>query len=217
VKLIYKREDGKWQRLNNVYHLNQEDRMIHRLYPLIILALMVHLSGCYVRFDPPSEAPCPIEGLVLTSEDLPGNSDDWFGEAPSIKGAPSTIGVERIGVVYATLGLFDGVLHHIYRLMDEKSAKKAYLDMEEEDFQLIDYLNEWELPAELSQLPLSADRHKIGCNIYSESGSKECRFLAQYGPYVVQFSIRLHGLEVNDVVRLIEEIDSRMTECLSPK
>lgn len=185
-----------------------------RLFPLIILALMVHLPGCYIRFDPPPEAPCPIEGLLLGIDDLP--KSDWFESGTrSTDGAPMSIGVERIGTSFVNSGLFDGVNHQIYRLMDEKSAKKAYVDVEEVDFQTKHYLKEWELPAELSQLPLSADYHKIGCNIFKHSGSEECNFIAQYGPYVLRFSIRLQDLRYSDVVALIEIIDQRMSECIS--
>jgi len=191
--------------------------IIHRLFPLIMLVLMVYLSGCYVRFDPPPEAPCPIEGLLLSSEDLPGNSSDWFGETPSISGAPLTIGVERIGAVYAAPGLFDGVHHQIYRMVDEEAALKAYQDVEERDFLTEDYLEEWVLVLELARIKTAANDQRMGCNLLKYTKAEDCRLVALYRSYLVRFNIRLYGLQINDVVPLIEEIDSRMTECLAPK
>jgi len=174
------------------------------------------LSGC-IRCDPPPAAPCPIEGLVLGSVDLPGSSSDWFGEASSIDGAPMRIGVERIGTSFINSGLFDGVLHDIYRFENEDNAFNAYKDVEEEELATEKYLYEWSLPFELSSLKLSTETYIVRCNFSSVTSAEECRFLAQYGSYLVRFSIRLHDLQYADVVTLIQEIDSRMTECLSPK
>jgi hypothetical protein len=169
-----------------------------------------------LNFSPPPEAPCQIEGLLLKVADLPGNGWEESGSR-SYKGAPITVGVERIGTSFVGYGLFDGILHTIYRLTDEESANRAYVDFEERDFSVLDYLEEWKLPSELSHVQFSANSHRLGCNIYRDSGAEECNLLAQYGPYLVQFNIRQHGLQYSKIVPVFEEINKRMAKCISTK
>jgi len=180
---------------------------------LTFLAMLFILSGCCNSLP---ETHCPIEGLLLGIDDLPGNNWVESGSRSS-QGAPMRIGVERIGTSFVGDGLFDGVLHDIYKLENEKSAYHAYEDVVEEEFSTSKYLSEWSSPVELSSLLLSSDVQRIGCNIFIDTGAEECRLLAQYGPYLVRFSIRSHVLKHNDVASLIEDVDRRMVECLSPK
>ncbi|NMC34700.1 MAG: hypothetical protein GYA36_19935 [Veillonellaceae bacterium] len=184
-----------------------------QLLSLLIPLVIIVFSGCG---SPPPEAPCQIDELLLKESDLPGNNI-FVSETPSIKGAPMRLGVERIGVAFGAPELFDGANHQIYRMVDEDAAFKAYQDVEEEDFSTKDYLEEWNLIPELSQIKTSASSQRMGCNLLIYTKAKECRLLALYGPYLVRFSIRLHDLQYTDVTPLIQEIDSRMTECLLPK
>lgn len=195
----------------------RKDRMSnHKQLPLTIIILVISLSGCCFICAPPPEAPCRIDELLLTESDLPGN-DLFVSETPGIGGAPLRLGVERIGVTFSAPEIFDGAHHQIYRMVDEEAALKAYQDVEERDFLTEDYLEEWTLVPELARIKTSASEQRMGCNFLKFTQAEDCRLVAQYGPYLVRFNIRLHGLDVSDVVTLIEEIDSRMTECLSPK
>jgi len=183
------------------------------IFSLMAVVMGLMLSCCCK--SPPPAAPCPIEGLLLTTTDLPPAYEWLETGSRSSRGAPLRMGVERIGTVFGGYELYDGVIHQIYRLESKRSASQNYTDIERKVFSALNYSKEWELPDELSQIQLAADRQTIGCNLYTESGSEECRFLAQYGPYLVRFSIRLHGLKFGDVIPIIEEIDRRMAQCFS--
>ena len=183
------------------------------IFLLIMASLLILISFCCCQCPPP--APCPIEGLLIEVTDLPPAYEWLETGSRSSRGAPLRMGVERIGTVFSGYELFDGVSHEIYRFKNKGSASRNYADIEEIDFSVLHYSKEWELPDELSQIQLAADRHTIGCNLYTDSGAEECQFLAQYGPYLVRFSIRLHGLKFGDVIPIIEEIDRRTVKCLS--
>lgn len=178
-----------------------------------IIVIAIVLSSCC---NPPSEAPCSIEGLLLTIEDLPPGKWEEAGSR-SIKGAPMQIGVERIGTSFATNELFDGVLHDIYRFESSKSAYHAYSDKKEGIFSVRNYLNNWELPTELSHIHLTADQHKFECNVFESTGADECILWAQYKSYLVRFSFRQHDLKDSDVISMIETIDKKMAQCNGTK
>jgi hypothetical protein len=151
---------------------------------------------------------------LLAISDLP--EDEWFEDgAPSTDGAPIRIGIERIGTTIGATSLYDGVLHDIYRMQDEYSADWEYPGVVDDWFQPEKYLYEWSIPKDFSSLELHAEQYRIGCNVYRETGSEECDFVAQYGVYLVRFSICLQHLANEDVISMLKEIDNRMVSCLS--
>lgn len=179
----------------------------------MICCVLILLTACTCDCSTP-RPPCLIDGLLIDITDLPGR--DWTETGSrSSEDAPMRLGDEKTGTSFVSKGLLNGVVHEIYRENNEKSAYRAYIDIEEEYYPMQRYRNEWGFPVEMSKILLSANYQRIGCNIHDKTGAEECRFLAQYGTYLVRFSIRLNDLQYSDVINIIEMIDKKMVECNS--
>lgn len=180
----------------------------------IMLLLLLGLSGCCVclQASPPPIAPCSIESLLLNASIFPGNEWEEIGP-PNSRSAPSEIGVERIGTSFSTPT--NGVAnHHVYRLFDDQKAKDEFEHSVTVWFLQGTGESEWLTPAGMDLSQIRADRYQIRCSTFLRNGAEKCRYIAQYGPYLVEFSTDMLIVSYDDLGSLVKSIDKKMTSCM---
>lgn len=179
-----------------------------------MILLLLGLSGCYIDFraSSPPVAPCPIESLLLSTSMLPGTEWEEMGP-PSSRNAPTEIGVERIGVSFST-PTNGGANHHVYRLFDSRQAVEEYEHSISTWFLHGASETEWLPPSRMNLSQIKADRHQLRCSTFLQTGAEKCRYIAQYGPYLVEFSADMLIISYDDLRMLIKNIDEKMMACL---
>ena len=191
-------------------------RMIRNTLLITALILMFGLhTGCsytILSFSAPPDPPCPIEGLLLDVSLFPGEGWEEIGPRDA-QGAPSRKGIERIGTSFSTPT--KGVaIQHIYRFWDSREARKGYTDLVNTWFSSREGETDWLTPPDLAEFSTNADQFRLACNIHLLSGVERCQYIAQYEPYVIEFSTDMLALSHEDFIELVREIDQRVTSCL---
>ena len=174
---------------------------------------MLSLSGC-IQFAAPPPAPCPIKTLLIDTSQLDGNEWEEIGSR-NTRGAPRSIGIERIGTSFSTPT--QGVaVNHVYRFIDDERAVKGYKDRVDSWFKKMKTKTKWILPSVFRDLVLSTDNFELGCSILSRGPSdvERCQYIGHYGPYVTEISADMLALTYDDFAVIILDIDQRMTKCL---
>jgi hypothetical protein len=125
------------------------------------------------------------------------------------------MGIERIGTSFSMTN--NGALQDVYRFKDDRQAGKAYKDSAESWFTPADYETEWAIPQEMGNLAVNAEQYQVSCNDLKRGGFERCQYVAQYGPYVINFFAHMRTLSYEDFIELVKEIDQRVISCLGRK
>lgn len=191
-------------------------RLIKNILLIVAMILVFGLhTGCsftIFSFSVPPDPPCPIKNLLLEVSFFPGT--DWEETGlRTARGAPSTLGIGRIGTTFST-PTKGGAIQHIYRFWDSKEAGKGYEELTKTWVSPEDGYTEWMTPSELINLPINADQSLLACHVHITSQVERCQYIAQYESYVVEFRADLIALSYKDFIELVREIDRRATSCL---
>jgi hypothetical protein len=173
-------------------------------------------TGCsytFISFSSPPEPPCPIESLLFEVQFFPGKEWEEIGSRSS-RGAPSSLGIERIGTTFST-PTQGGAIHHIYRFWDSKEAGHGFEELTNTWFSLVEGYTEWATPSELADLSPNVDQFLLECHIRINNQVERCQYTAQYESYVVEFSADMLALDYDDFIELVTEIDKRVASCLA--
>jgi hypothetical protein len=180
---------------------------------ILVLGLYTGCSYTLISFSSPPEPPCPIEGLLLEEHLFRGEEWEETGLRSS-RGAPSSLGIERIGTTFST-PTQGGAIHHIYRFWDSREAGQGYEELTNTWFSPVEGYTEWATPSDLANLSMNADQFLLACHIRIKNNVERCQYTAQYESYVVEFRADMLALDYDDFIELVNEIDQRTTSCLA--
>ncbi len=197
--------------------MNQDKTPHYSHFPLIVVTMFLGIVGygCLCHQCSQPKGPCPIDTLLITQSQLPGNI--WeSGGAPSADMASSEVGVEKIGVAFFTSSQ-GGISQQIYRFLDldeplqyyNRSVSGWYSQRKDE--------TKWLTPDDLRDLPVAADRYDLRCSNSLHTGVENCWYFAQYTSYVVELNATTLVISHEQLSGLIIEIDQRILQCLSNK
>ena len=186
-----------------------------------VILLLIFLGVCYIlTCSKPPKGPCPIESLLLVAEDLPNGNWGETGSR-SIKGAPSRLGVERIGTSFINPEE-GGVNHEVYRFASLTDAIEGYEELAGSWFYPNDNRSIWIIPAQLENLSINASQYRLGCSTYLPTGEEECQWIALYGSitlflnYGIFQNADVQNSRYENIAMIISKIDQKMTGCLQP-
>lgn len=168
----------------------------------------------------PSAGTCPIESLLLDAEDLPGGNWGETGSRSTI-GAPSRLGVERIGTSFVNPEE-GGLNHEVYRFANLTDAMEGYEDLAGSWFYPNEKRSEWDIPPQLENLSINASQDQLGCSIYQPTGEEVCQWIALYETYTIFFSYGIflntddQNMRYENIRILITKIDQKMAGCPHP-
>lgn len=186
---------------------------------LLLIPVGFRCGGWYLTALTPPPPPCPIESLIVDSTVLPEQLDSSGTMEPA----------DRFGVEFIRFSAhnshnysFGGVTQTIYREWTEQEAERGYNDFAEayfypkRNFFCHDEVVEWEIPLELSYRSDVADRARLGCMVGCTTDPKVCQYIAQYDMYVIWFYAQMSEvITYTEFEHILQEIDSRMAECLN--
>ena len=182
-----------------------------------LLLLLILSSGCGITFSPLPKGPCPIDTLLIDNISLPGAIFHETGSR-SANSAPAKVGIEKIGTSFSSYDK-GGVVQYVYRFSNARDAQKEYDEVSKYYFSKQKNSTTWESPGDLNNLKLHADSFKIACSTLMDvdPNVEVCQFTAQYGTYETYLSVDMIALDHNDLLRLVGEIDRKMSLCLDRK
>jgi hypothetical protein len=123
-----------------------------------------------------------MEELMLNEASFP--SGDWQQLGlPRPRGAPSSVGVEKLGTSF-TAGQGEVAVIGVYRFFDDGSAERGFRDMGGTWFREDPYETTWFVPEQITVNP-TADRYRLACNFDDAFEVHQCRYIGKYGVYVV--------------------------------
>lgn len=193
--------------------------MVGSKYRYAFVAVLAYcslwLAGCAgvrLELSTPPPAPCPMEELLLNEASFP--SGDWqqLG-SPRPRGAPSSVGVEKLGTSF-TAGQREVAVIGVYRFFDEGGAERSFHDLGGTWFRDRPSETTWFMPEQITVNP-TADRYRLACNFDDAFEVHQCRFIGQYGVYVVELSVRTIESSEDAFGTIVEEIDARFNACLA--
>lgn len=183
----------------------------HRWTWLIAAGFVGIVLGCGgFRNVTPPPAPCPLDVVLIDESIVP---EAWY---LNMSGEPAArFGVEFEAVFFNSS--YGGGIYAVYREWSTRKAKDSYDDFVKSYFSSNDELPEWTAPSELTYQSLVADQVQFGCSTEVGTDREYCQFAAQYDVYIVWFySVMSEVMTYADFEAVLQEIDRRMTECLSP-
>lgn len=178
---------------------------------LITIGFVGITLGCgSFRNVTPPPAPCSIEDLLIDESVVP---NEWY---LSTSGDPATrFGVEFQSMIFTSQ--YGGGIYDIYRERSIRNARDGYRGLVKSYFSPRAKFTEWELPPEIMYQSSTADQAQLGCATDIFSKVQHCQFVAQYNVYIVWFDADMSEvMTYADFEAVLQEIDRRMTECLSP-
>jgi hypothetical protein len=192
----------------------------HKMIKNILLITVVILaSGLYagcsftvISFRALPDPPCPIESLLLDVSLFPGEGWEETGSRTE-RGAPSRLGIERIGTSFST-PTKGGANQDVYRFWDAREARKGYRELVNSWFSPQAGYSEWATPPDLANLLTHANQDQLACSVYVSGQVEWCQYIAQYQPYVIKLSADMLAISHEDFIELVKEIDRRATSCL---
>jgi hypothetical protein len=153
-----------------------------------------------------------MEELMLNEASFP--SGDWQQLGlPRPRGAPSSVGVEKLGTSF-TAGQGEVAVIGVYRFFDDGSAERGFRDMGGTWFREDPYETTWFVPEQITVNP-TADRYRLACNFDDAFEVHQCRYIGKYGVYVVELSVRTLESSEDAIGTIVEEIDARFNACLA--
>ena len=179
----------------------------------ILAYFSIWLAGCslvQLELSTPPPAPCPMEGLILNEASFP--SGDWqqLG-SPRPRGAPSSVGVEKLGTSF-TAEQGEVAVMGVYRFSTEKTAERSFHDLGQTWFRESPHETTWFVPEQINVNP-TADRYRLACNYDTALEVHQCRFFAQYGVYLIELSLRTRESSEDMFSIIVDQIDARFAEC----
>jgi hypothetical protein len=179
-----------------------------------LISITFLMLGCSIMLSPLSEAPCPIDSLLIEATSLPEIIFQETGGRSS-EDAPARVGIEKAGTTFAS---FDkgGIVNHVYRFEKAEEALQEFQHVSRYSFSQTKDITEWVEPGKLIDIDLHADAYKAACSliINVEPNVEVCKFVAQYGPYETDLTVDMIALDHSDFVNLIVDIDQKMSVCL---
>lgn len=173
------------------------------------------LAGCVwgrAELATPPPAPCPVETLLLDEASFPSGDWEQLG-SPSPRGAPSTVGVERLGTSFSAKQR-EVAVNHVYRFFEEGDAERGFYDLSETWFRDRPYETTWLVPEQIAIKP-AADEFRLACNYDKELEVHQCRFIGQYGVYVTELSMRTIASSEDEFAMAVANVDARLNACLA--
>jgi len=131
--------------------------------------------------------------------------------SPSPRGAPASVGVERLGTSFVA-GDREVAVNDVYRFFDEGAADRAFDDLSETWFRIHPYETTWTVPVEITITP-AADTYRLACNEDNSLEVHQCRFIGQYDVFVADLSVRTIVPDYSGFANLVAEIDARFDMC----
>jgi hypothetical protein len=189
-----------------------KQRMIRNTLLITVLILMSGCSYTVFSFRPSPDPPCPIESLLLDVSLFSGEGWEETGSRTE-RGAPSRLGIERIGTSFST-PTKGGANQDIYRFWDSQGARKGYKELVNSWFSPQAGYSEWATPPDLVNLSTGANQAQLACSVYLSGQVEWCQYIAQYQSYVIKLSTDMLALSHEDFIELVREIDQRATSCL---
>jgi hypothetical protein len=154
---------------------------------------------------------CPIDDLLITVSDLPGNQWEEVGSR-SYRDAPVRLGIERIGTGFSTT-IYGNAEENVYRFEDEIDANSGFLDLYDMWSGLTLKGTSW-FPLDLpSNVKINANDIRLTCSIEGDNKVKTCWYLARYDKTVVEFIATMIIVDDNDFFGVIQTIDSKTLKC----
>ncbi len=187
---------------------------------LLTLVLLAWLSmcACCARSQPVVEYP-PIDQLLIDESPFPTG---WVATEPSWEHPPRApwSGPTRM-VEYIDRGFYTrsgggaAAGMEIRQFDSSRAAAKEYEQRVAVTFRIRDreYDTPWEIPSGLSFESSVADQYRYGCATVGYYPRVECEYVAQYGVYVVSFTIHIYdtnAITYTDLLRVFQAIDERM-------
>ncbi len=177
---------------------------------LIILFIIVLIAVSCRGLSSEKEA-CPIENLLISSSDLPGNQWEEVGSR-SYRDAPTRLGIDRIGTGFST-PRYGVAEENVYRFKDENDANEGFLRLYDMWGRLVLDSAVWS-PINLpSDVNINADDIHLECSIEGENKVKTCWYLARYNRTVVEFISTMIIVSDNDFFDVIQTLDLKMMNC----
>lgn len=178
------------------------------LVTFVVALFVFFITGCSISVEKTKTA-CEADHLLLTISAFPTNVWEEIGSRGK-SDAPSRLGLERAGTSFSTQT--QGVaVQDFYRFASVDEAAENYIVLQTDWFNLAPKSSIWISPNELKDIQLGADKYRLGC---SQDVIETCRLVAIYQTYVVEFKVDMPSLTYSDLVRLLQEIDQKMMNCV---
>lgn len=186
---------------------------------LLLLITSVGCVGWYLKTLTPPPPPCPIKTLMLDESVIPEQLNSVsYSDEPA----------DRFGIQFRSVSFFSSQDYHlgkidqtVYREWTEREAKRGYEDLVDTYFDprarffCRDKKTQWLVPQELTYRSEFADQFQLGCTVDCSTNPPRCQYIARYGIYVVWYHARLSEvITYTEFERILQDIDSRMTQCL---
>jgi hypothetical protein len=170
---------------------------------LLFAVQVIAMQAC----RPSDTAFCPVEELILdeTSFGEEVMADELLSPLPD--GTKHSAG--------QTFDIGKGIANHlVYGFSTNKRAAEEF-EQRQKGSAFSSATGRWQTPDEVRGLLASATQQQVVCG--REHQIPMCKAIAQYDNYFIFFNIHVYPEEttIADLASLLQEIDDRMTHCLS--
>jgi hypothetical protein len=154
---------------------------------------------------------CPIDELLITTADLPGNQWSEVGSR-SYRDAPSRLGIERIGTGFSTIH-FGEASENIYHFRTNTEAREGLSELSTLWEGLVPIGTDWYTVYLPSDILVDTNNYLYKCSVSGENKVKVCWFIAQYDTTVIEFKSNMIIVSENDFNKIIESINTKANIC----
>lgn len=177
------------------------------VFGLVFIMVVTNSCGSLI----PEKGLCPIEDLLITASDLPGDQWEEIGSR-SYRDAPVRLGIECIGTGFSTK-INGNAEENIYRFKDESEANNGFTVLYDMWSGLVLKGTTWS-PLDLpSSVKISANDIRLTCSIEGDNKVRSCWYLARYDRTVVEFISTMIIVDDNGFFGVIQTIDSKIVKC----
>lgn len=179
----------------------------HHIVNILVLYMLV---GCASKTNT-----CDVKSILLDESFFPEKVDSDPIYSPISDDAPQDSATRLFYVGYAGQGVYLGVVEQdVMNFGSSSRASNFFENRVKQSFSTNSSKGPWETPKDATNLVLVADETRLACGMVL--GERTCRWHARYATYYLwlRADIPKYGMTESTFIGAVEEIDSRMAQCL---